>query len=79
MTLSGTLLIRISREAVQVVGDGFSPHFGKPPEYAHVASTRDGFGFLLEHLLATDAELADGKDAAFRILDMARQPAPRRH
>lgn len=44
-------------------------------EYAHVASTRDGFGFFLNHLLATDAELADGKDAAFRILDMARPAA----
>lgn len=44
-------------------------------EYAHLASTRDGFGFFLQHLLASDAELADGKDAAFRILDMGRPPA----
>ena len=44
-------------------------------EYAHIALTHDGLRFFLDHLLATDAELADGKDAAFRILNMNRQPA----
>jgi len=43
-------------------------------EFAHVAATKDGFRFFLEHLLASDAELASGNDAAFRILDMNRAP-----
>jgi hypothetical protein len=43
-------------------------------EYEHVAANEDGFGFFLEHLVASDTELAEGKDPAFRILDMQRRP-----
>ena len=43
-----------------------------PAEYDRVATTRDGFRFFLDHVLASDAELAQGNDLAFRILDMKR-------
>lgn len=46
-----------------------------PAEYEHIASTRDGFRFFLDHLLASDAELDQGRDAAFKILEMQRTPA----
>ena len=43
-----------------------------PTEYEHVRSTGDGFRFFLDHLLASDAEVARGSELAFRILDMNR-------
>lgn len=45
-----------------------------PAEYDHVASTRDGFRFFLDHLLPTDEEFAGGRSSAFKILDMNRAP-----
>jgi hypothetical protein len=46
-----------------------------PAEYEHVRATADGFRFFLEHLLASDAELALGNDVSFKILDMNRTAA----
>jgi hypothetical protein len=46
-----------------------------PAEYEHVASTRDGFRFFLDHLLPTDEEFAGGRSSAFKILDMDRASA----
>jgi hypothetical protein len=43
-------------------------------EYEHVAASKDGFNFFLGQLVASDTELAAGKDAAFRILDLCRRP-----
>jgi hypothetical protein len=46
-----------------------------PTEYDHVASTRNGHRFFLDHLLPTEEDFARGSSAAFKILDMNRAPA----
>jgi hypothetical protein len=74
--LPSTLAIRdwLNPEAVRAAGAfGFLQAVSlHPAEYDHVASTGDGFRFFLDHLLASDAELSSGNDAAFKILDMNR-------
>lgn len=46
-----------------------------PAEYDHIAASKDGFRFFLDHLLASNEELERGLSAASKILDMSRTPA----
>ena len=78
-TLPSPFAIRdwLSPEALRARGSfGFLQAVSlHPAEYEHVTATGDGFRFFLDHLLASDAELERGHEAAFKILDMNRTPA----
>jgi hypothetical protein len=77
-TLPSTLATRdwLDPGALRAAGDfGFLQAVSiYPAEYDHVASTRDGFRFFLDHLLPSEEELACGRSSAFKILDMGRAP-----